>query len=266
MLTKLLKYELKAAGRQILPLCVVMPAWSAIARLLGLVHVSLPWPQVEQLLGGLLVTGCALVLFGGSCAAVVFLVMRYYRGFYGDEGYFVHLLPASASELLGAKLLAALVWQLCTGISMTLSLAILSAGTGIWEGLWEVLGFVWKNAADLLAPISLTSLIVELLLLIPLSAVSGLLLIYAAISLGQRMRENRILGAIAAYIVLNLAVSAVAGAVNAVVGSILFALSDFSPELSLIVSVGAYVLLAAAECAGAFFFCRWSLAKKLELA
>ena len=78
--------------------------------------------------------------------------------------------------------------------------------------------------------------------------------------------DGAILGARAAYIVLNLAVSTVAGAVNAVVGSILFALSDFSPELSLIVSVGAYVLLAAAECAGAFFFCRWSLAKKLELA
>ena len=266
MLTKLLKYELKAAGRQILPLCVVMPVWSIIARLLGLLHVSLPWPQIEQLLSGLLITGCALVLFGGSCAAAVFLMIRYYRGFYGNEGYFVHMLPASAADLLGAKLLAALIWQLCTGFSLVLSLVILSAGSGIWQSLFEAVGIIWRNATDLFTMATLTALIVEFILLIFLSAVWGLLLLYTAISLGQRMRENRILGALAAYIGLSLGVSAVTGVYNAVVGAAFVGLTNISPELSLVVMIGAYVVLVAAGCVGAFFFCRWSLAKRLELA
>ena len=46
MLTKLLKYEGRASGRQILPLCVVMVGWSVIARLLLMLRVSLPWPQI----------------------------------------------------------------------------------------------------------------------------------------------------------------------------------------------------------------------------
>ena len=58
MLTKLLKYECRASGRQILPLCVVMVGWSVIARLLLMLRVSLPWPQIEQLMSGLLIKMC----------------------------------------------------------------------------------------------------------------------------------------------------------------------------------------------------------------
>ena len=105
MLTKLLKYECRASGRQILPLCVVVVGWSVIARLLLMLRVSLPWPQIEQLMSGLLITGCALILFGGSCAAWVFLLLRYYRGLYGGEGYLVHTLPTSATIFCGQSCL-----------------------------------------------------------------------------------------------------------------------------------------------------------------
>ena len=266
MLTKLLKYECRASGRQILPLCVVMVGWSVIARLLLMLRVSLPWPQIEQLMSGLLITGCALILFGGSCAAWVFLLLRYYRGLYGGEGYLVHTLPTSATNLLWAKLLAALLWELCVGLSLILSLAILGAGTQVMNGFFGLFSLIWRNANELFASATLVTLTFELLVLIPLTIVSGILLAYAAISLGQRMRENRVLGAVGAYIALSFGINMVFGVANTVVGVVSAGLSDFSPELSMVVLIGAQVVLIAVQCVGCFLFCRWSLSKKLELA
>lgn len=265
MLTKLLKYELKAAGRQILPICVVMPAWSAVARLLIMMRGSLPWPQVEQVLNGLLVTGCALILFGGFCVAWVFLMLRYYRGFYGGEGYLIHMLPTTAGNLLWAKLLAAVLWQLVVWLSVAVSLLLLTAGTEFAQIVLQVCGIVWENAAEQLAGGIFAVLLFELAVLIPLSAVSGFLMVYAAISLGQRMRENRVLGAVAAYIGLSFGVSAVFGVFNSVTSSVALQLAEAAPGLVFVLLIGIQVVLVLAECVGAFFFCRWSLEKKLEL-
>ena len=195
-----------------------MVGWSVIARLLLMLRVSLPWPQIEQLMSGLLITGCALILFGGSCAAWVFLLLRYYRGLYGGEGYLVHTLPTSATNLLWAKLLAALLWELCVGLSLVLSLVILGAGTQVMKGFLGFFSLIWRNANELFASATLVTLIFELLVLIPLTMGSGILLAYAAISLGQRMRENRVLGAVAAYIALSFGINMVFGVVNTVVG------------------------------------------------
>lgn len=268
MLGKLLKYELRATGRQVLPLCAGMVAFALLRRLLGLLQITRAWPGLDDALDSLGIGLFALLLIACTAAVVIVLIVRYYRNLYTDEGYLMNTLPVSPTQNLLAKTFAAVIWQIVAVLALLLSVFISIVNSVVWRQI--VLAFAQIHL-DLqrflllqqgLAPL----IIVELILLFFVSAFAGMLQFYAAISLGQFIRRHRVLGAVVFYFGLNFAFSLLSMVIMLPLG--LFGDNFYSvntlPHI-MALSFGLTLLLTLIEGIVCFVLARWCLAKKLEL-
>ena len=92
MLGKLLKYEIPAMGRKLLPLYA---AWAATALFLGLTTQSSDSKtEFMVVISALLYTAVATAIF---VMTIILIVQRYSNSLLGDEAYFNHVLPVSVS-------------------------------------------------------------------------------------------------------------------------------------------------------------------------
>ena len=136
MLGKLLKHEFRATRRTMLAILLGSLAASAVG--FGLVilclHPSL-LPAVEGEVFGVLRTIAYVPLtliiiasyifgFASSMIVLIFILMRYYKNFFSDEGYLTFTLPVTPHELLWSKIISAMVWIF--GAFVTTCLAFVS--------------------------------------------------------------------------------------------------------------------------------------------
>ena len=109
MLGKLLKYEIPAMGRKLLPLYA---AWAATALLLGLTTQSAESKsEFMVVISALLYTAIATAIF---VMTIIMIVQRYSNSLLGDEAYFNHVLPVSVAEHIGNKAISATLWIFVT--------------------------------------------------------------------------------------------------------------------------------------------------------
>ena len=105
MLGKLLKYEIPALGRKLVPLYI---AWAAAAVFLGLMIGPLQEKSEFMIvISALLYTGVATAIF---VMAIVLIIQRYKNSLLGEEAYFNMVLPVSTSQHIANKLISALIW------------------------------------------------------------------------------------------------------------------------------------------------------------
>lgn len=268
MLGKLLKYELRATGRQVLPLCGAMVLYAALCRLLGALRITRPWPRLDEALASIGTFFFILLLFACCVASNIVLVVRYYRNLYGDEGYLMNTLPVTPAQNIWAKLISAFLWEMAVALSVFVSLILLLAGTPLFPTIGRELGWVLSlvSRAFALHPGSISLGVAEVLLLVPVSALSALLMLYAAISLGQFIRRHRVLGAVAFYFVLDFAFGVVTTLLFLFLGLLGTGwLQTVSPYSFLLLMWGGILLMIAAQGVVCFGISRWCLSKKLEL-
>ena len=105
MLGKLLKYEIPAMGRKLLPLYA---AWAVTALFLGLTAQGAgSKSEFMVVISALLYTAVATAIF---VMTIILIVQRYSNSLLGDEAYFNHVLPVSVSEHIGNKAISATIW------------------------------------------------------------------------------------------------------------------------------------------------------------
>ena len=120
MLGKLLKYELKASSRTLLPLYIgtLIVAGICSMQVLWLakygVNDSRIWVSQPFFKNGAL-SGFTFLLFFILCAAIMLLtavivIQRFNKSLIGDEGYLMFTLPVTHVQLLNSKLIAGLIW------------------------------------------------------------------------------------------------------------------------------------------------------------
>ena len=111
MLGKLLKHEIKAMGRIMLPLYAVM----IFAACLFAFNLRMNMSGMAKFIAEkfAIVTG---VLFGAAVMVVgvvmiVMVIQRFYKNLLGTEGYLMFTLPARTHELILSKALSAFLWM-----------------------------------------------------------------------------------------------------------------------------------------------------------
>ncbi|MDD2992613.1 MAG: hypothetical protein PHG73_03600 [Pygmaiobacter sp.] len=268
MLGKLLKYELRATGRQVLPLCGGMVAFALLRRLLGLLQITRAWPGLNEALDSLGIGLFTLLLIACTAAVFIVLIVRYYRNLYTDEGYLMNTLPVSPTQNLLSKMFAAVIWQAVSVLALLLSVFISVIDTHVWRQI--VFGFAQMNLSFqhfLLLQQGLVPLItIEIILLVIIGAFADMLKFYAAISLGQFIRRHRVLGAVVFYFGLNFAFSVLSTLIMlplGLMGNDITSMAALPQVLAL--SFGITLLLTILEGVVCFLLARWCLAKKLEL-
>ena len=113
MLGKLMKYEIKA-GLRFLPIVYIAIAASY---LMGLLAKSLDIIQIRITM--------SLILFIGAFAAiimtVVLVIIRYFKGLFGAEGYLTQTLPVGKGSLILSKVIAAYLWTVISTVAAILA-------------------------------------------------------------------------------------------------------------------------------------------------
>lgn len=264
MLAKLLKYELPAMGRKLLPLYA---AWAVTAIILGIAtQSSASKSDLMAILSILLYVGVTVAIM---VLSVVMIIQRYNTSLLGDEGYFSHVLPVSVSAHIGNKLISAVIW-----VTVTMLVALLT-GLLILLGIGITTGFDGYNMSYIEVPKRFWLYAFEFLLIMIAGVVKTVMQIYAAITIGHQAQNHTTLASIGAYIVVLM----FEGTVGRIIAGVV-------PVFRKIMIQGEYnadiygpdgilmfnrifipaILMALAFSAVYFFVCKYLMEKRLDLA
>ena len=112
MLGKVLKYDLKAVCRYLIPLYAVLLGLGIMVRLLGFFdNIS-----IIAIICGLMIVALVLVSVFSFVLTGIFSVKHYLENLFKDEGYLTHTLPVKKGTLLVSKVLVSLITLILTGI------------------------------------------------------------------------------------------------------------------------------------------------------
>ncbi len=208
MTGKLIKYEIRSSIRLI---GLIWIALLAVSVLLGIVMGI--FDRLMQAHGAIAVLGKLLsvippLLYTGIFIAmfvitILLVLLRFYRGLLGDEGYLMHTLPVKPWQLITAKGVVAAGVVIVSSIVAVLSIMIL-VGFDDFSGMMRGIGNMLESLAD--EP-KYILVVIEGVILMVLSALQSVYRIYAAMAIGQLADKYRALASLAAYIAINIALT-----------------------------------------------------------
>lgn len=200
MFKKLLKYEFQSVGKWYLGIYVGALVLSAI---LGF------WLQALTLraqAGSTEPGGAEMVLFGTSfmtfgiliaalgLSTFFMVINRFRKNVYGRQGYLTMTLPVSSHQIILSKLVASLVWYFLAGVTTVLSIGIILAV--LMLGTEE---FMIPELHTVVQALDWPVIFAHLFYML-IESITGILLIYFSISVGQLFKDHRLLFAIITYI------------------------------------------------------------------
>lgn len=113
MLGKLIKHEFRATSR-IIPLFFLAVLAAAIPTV---IFNALNYAVMSVVFSSLLIFAGAALMFG----SVIYLVIRFYKGIYGSEGYLTMTLPTGKNHVLLSHGIVASAWTLLASVCFTVS-------------------------------------------------------------------------------------------------------------------------------------------------
>lgn len=215
MFGKLMKAEWRASRWVIGALCAVVLISGALLGLLGnllLREENGSWqlPGFVNVLFSLLSVAAMLAVTLSLAASVFYVLWRYYRSRFTEEGYLTYTLPVNNHQLMLSSILASVLEILLVGLAtvaaMAMAFGIFAAGLP-WNEVdstsWGLLWSRWGELLDSLRPVASDVLLV--LLNMVLMGLATLLTLMLAVTIGATAaKKHPILLAIAVYYGLSL--------------------------------------------------------------
>lgn len=264
MFTKLLKHEWRATKGILALLCVIV----LIAGLtIGCTMHYIIWNDQNGTVVNMNDAGiatkfvsvaCVLLIMAGvgavaicSAGSLFFLIFRFYKRCFTDEGYLTFTLPVTTHQILLSSLVNTILSEiimiaavcLSVGIAAVLFLATFPENL-IWAdvsvGLKEAFSQMWASLAehiDVLASMTVTGII---------GALSELIVLMLAVTIGALIaKKNKILAAVGVYYGIGIVQSFVFTFVNLSVWDKHTVLGFFSVTslTSLVIGIGGYFLM-----------------------
>lgn len=195
MLSKLLKYEMKATARIFLPLFAVVLLSAAINRIITLLSPG-GWeaPAIISLV--LYVT----ILVGMFVVTVIMMIQRFYRNLLSEEGYLMFTLPVKPWMHIISKLLLAMLWTLVGVVVAMGSIAIIASAQLFTPDVLREIGIVFTRVFEY---DGVWLIMAEFALLILTGGIAKVLMIYASIAVGHLVNNHKILASLGAYLGLS---------------------------------------------------------------
>ncbi|MDY4855275.1 MAG: hypothetical protein SO155_04535, partial [Candidatus Ventricola sp.] len=184
MLRKLIKHELRATGRVMLPL-LALELVAAVGGNISTYRLLETSNGVLNTLGIVLLMGFTIVFVASGVVAFVLMVQRFYKNLLRDEGYLTMTLPVSVHEHIWAKLLTSLIWWAAVLAVAAVSMLILVFSRNMMQEIGEILAQL--HIGDLNLSQNLPHIVlfcVELVLLLAVGGACVCLHFYAALAVG----------------------------------------------------------------------------------
>ncbi|MEE1313228.1 MAG: hypothetical protein UHS41_05720 [Lachnospiraceae bacterium] len=206
MLGKLIKYDLKAMGKTMVPLWITV---IIIGLIYGIqTYFGFMAPMFDEGMSGILI----LVLFSIFLAIfvlnIIFVIQRFWNGLLKEEGYLMFTLPVSIRSLILSKSISSFLISLGSVITAGIVASFMALGAFSYQ---EVKDFV--NEISSMIVIN-SEFIIDMILqmfIIILSIISGIYEAYAAMAIGHLSNKNRFVFSFVSYIVLSGIVGTIEG-------------------------------------------------------
>lgn len=208
MLKQLLKYEFKATKRLYFGLYLALALLSVVLGVTFRQEHALAHSTSFQNLQVILMIVYVSVILAIAVLCFVNTVQRFCRNLLGREGYLMHTLPVTETQLILSKLLTSMVWVLCSGlvgvvcITVMVSIGVLDAevlGTVNWDR-WKQL---WQMLYEELGPEFWVAMVWTIL--INLARLASLILcVYAACMIAHQFKKQTMAVGILAFIGMNI--------------------------------------------------------------
>ena len=135
-------------------------------------------------------------------------IQRFYKNLLGREGYLMHTLPVTETQLILSKLLTSMVWVLCSGlvgivcITGMVSIGVLDAevlGTENWDRWMQLCGMLYGELGAKFWLVTFWTILINLARLVSL-----ILCVYAACMIAHQFPKHVMVAGILAFIGLNI--------------------------------------------------------------
>lgn len=212
MLRKLMKHELAATGRVMLPMfALVMLA--AVGGNISTYRLLETDNGFFNTLGVLLLTVFIVAIFAACLLAFALMVHRFYQNLLKDEGYLMMTLPVTVHEHIASKLIASMIWFALTALTIVLSVLVLT-----WQAD-PAMRFMLE-VGDLVRSIDFSGRVMhaiivcaEMLMLVILWGAGFCLQFYAAMAVGHSFSSHKLALSFVAYFALQFALQIISVAV-----------------------------------------------------
>ncbi len=205
MLKQLLKYEFKATKSLYFGLYLALALLSVV---LGVTfRQENAWADNTNFgrLEVILMVLYLSVLFAIAVLCFVSTVQRFYKNLLGREGYLMHTLPVTETQLILSKLITSMVWVLCSGLVGIVCITVMVAvgvfdpetfGMVDWESWKQLWGMLYGELGARFWLVTFWTILINLARLADL-----ILCVYAACMIAHPFRKHVV---ILAFIGLNI--------------------------------------------------------------
>ena len=194
----LVKHEMKAVGRRLLPF---YGALIVVTIFFGLASFGIGTEGMfGEILSGLTGMLYCIMVFGVIVYTAIVLIQRFYSNLLGNEGYLHFTLPVSTNAHIANKVVSAGVWVMLSLVAAGISVLILLLCAVTPPELLGELKVVLSEINDYAGGFKIVIAILEVLVLAFLAFGEAAVKVYAAISAGQLLENHRALGAIGSYV------------------------------------------------------------------
>ena len=263
MLSKLLKYEIKATGRIFLPLFLALLIFAGITKFLSVIS-----PEKMSTPATLSMVIYIIIMVGMFVMTCIMMIQRFYRNLLSEEGYLMLTLPVRPWEHIVTKLLVSMLWIVASGMAALISILIIALQKGDFTRIIAAsAAFIQHMHVHLGTSLYLYSL--EIILSIFISLASAIMIVYASIAIGHLFSQHKMLASFGAFILLN-TISQILfmlfGSGIANLSNINFSSNDFMGMQSVIQQVIAYGIVFTGLLGAAYFaVTNFILSKRLNL-
>lgn len=197
MLTKLLKYELKATGRVFLPLFLALLIFAGINRIFTPLN-----PEIFDTSAIISMGIYFIIMVGMFVMAFIMMIQRFYKNLLSDEGYLMLTLPVKPWKHILSKLLVSMLWVISSCIVAFISIVIIALRGEALPEISRRFSFAYQQ---ILAQYGdwIYLFAFEALISILITLASGILLFYASMAIGQLFNQHKMLASFAAFVALN---------------------------------------------------------------
>ena len=208
MLKQLLKYEFKATKSLYFGLYLALALLSVVLGVSFRQEHALAHSTSFQNLEVILMVLYLSVIFAIAVLCFVSTVQRFYKNLLGREGYLMHTLPVTETQLILSKLLTSMVWVLCSGlvgivcITGMVSIGVLDPevlGTVNWDSWKQLWGMLYGELGAKFWLVMFWTILINLARLASL-----ILCVYAACMIAHQFKKQTMVAGILAFIGMNI--------------------------------------------------------------
>ncbi|SDB18207.1 hypothetical protein [Eubacterium oxidoreducens] len=260
MLGKLIKYDLRAAGRMLIFLYIAVLAMAVV---FGFSLKNMVSSDYYFAVGGtdtlnVIVTIIYIVLLVVMLLLTfVMIVRQFYKNMLCGQGYLMNALPVKTWMHLASKTITGFIWAIVSSIVSILSLLIALCISQEYASIWAVIQEVLQTFPHTLIALYAAGLFV--------GAIGSVLMIYLALMLGNLFNKHKLGMAILMFIVLLIGTGSVRSVVWMTTAGWLGDDAYLFDEYFMIDAAAAQVVLAAVMAVVFWIVTNWLMKKKLNL-